>query len=113
MNVKDIIKFHRERLGFSMNELAEKVGVSEATISRWESGEIANMRRDRIATLASVLQIAPSAFVGEAHEPIGGKNTILAAHKESPFADITDEEEKELEKYLDWLRHRPEVQKDK
>jgi transcriptional regulator with XRE-family HTH domain len=35
------------------------VGVSEATVSRWESGDIANMRRDRIALLASALRTTP------------------------------------------------------
>ena len=28
----------RERLGMSMYELAEKMGVSVATVSRWETG---------------------------------------------------------------------------
>ncbi|MBQ5345051.1 MAG: helix-turn-helix domain-containing protein [Acidaminococcaceae bacterium] len=42
-----------------MKELGEKVGVAEGTISRWESGEIKNMRRDKIKALAKALQISP------------------------------------------------------
>ena len=38
MNIKDIIKQKRLECGYTMKELAEKVGVSEATVSRWESG---------------------------------------------------------------------------
>lgn len=45
----------RKQVGLTQKEVADAVGVSEATVSRWESGEIANMRRDRIAALAKVL----------------------------------------------------------
>lgn len=47
MGVKEILKSRRLELGLSMKELADKVGVNEATISRWESGNIANMKRDK------------------------------------------------------------------
>lgn len=60
MEVKEIIKQRRIELGYSMKDLAEKVGVSEATISRWESGDIANMKRDKIKTLAQALRISPA-----------------------------------------------------
>ena len=53
MNVKDIIREKRLALGMTMKEVADKVGVSEATISRWESGEIANMRRGAIFSLTN------------------------------------------------------------
>lgn len=64
MEIKDILKNKRIELGLTMAEVAQKVGVSEATISRWESGEIANMRRDKIAALAQVLKISPSVIMG-------------------------------------------------
>lgn len=64
MEVKDIIKQRRLELGYSMKELGKRVGVSEATISRWESGDIANMKRDKIKALASALQISPASIMG-------------------------------------------------
>jgi len=36
--------------------VAKTVGVSEATVSQWESGSIENMKRDRIALYAKALQ---------------------------------------------------------
>ena len=45
----------RKALGLTMKQVAEAVGVSEATVSRWESGQIANMRRDRINSYAQIL----------------------------------------------------------
>lgn len=44
----------RKELGLTQKEVADAVGVAEATVSRWESGEIANMRRDRISALAKI-----------------------------------------------------------
>lgn len=64
MNVKDIIRENRLALGLTMKEVADKVGVSEATISRWESGEIANMRRGAIFALAQALSISPNKIMG-------------------------------------------------
>ena len=49
---------------FTTKEVSDFVGVSEATISRWESGDIDNMRRDRIYALAKVLQISPLVILG-------------------------------------------------
>lgn len=63
MEVKDIIRHRRLELGYSMKELGEKVGVSEATISRWESGDIANMKRDKIKALAQALRISPNSIM--------------------------------------------------
>ena len=64
MSVKDLIKEKRLSLGMTMKEVADKVGVSEATISRWESGEISNMRRGAISALAKALGISPNEIMG-------------------------------------------------
>lgn len=62
--VKDILKGRRLELELTLEDVAKRVGVSPATISRWESGDIANMRRDRIAALAKALQISPAVIMG-------------------------------------------------
>lgn len=64
MEIKDIIRNRRVELGLTMKQVADKVGVSEATISRWESGEIANMRRDKIVLLADALGMSPAVIMG-------------------------------------------------
>ena len=74
MEIKDILKNRRTELGLTQLDVANAVGVSEATVSRWESGDIANMKRSRIASLASVLKMSPSIIMGwneehEAHVP--------------------------------------------
>ena len=64
MALKDDLKQRRIELNLTMAEVADKVGVSEATISRWESGDIANMRRDKIVLLAKALHVSPSFIMG-------------------------------------------------
>ena len=64
MEIKELIKNRRLELGLTMKQVAKAVGVSEGTVSRWESGEISNMRRDKIALLAEVLQINPRILMG-------------------------------------------------
>lgn len=64
MDIKDILKNRRLELGLTMKEVSLKVGVSEGTISRWESGDIENMRRDKISALAEALDISPSVIMG-------------------------------------------------
>ena len=68
-DIKNIIKSHRLAAGLTMKELADKVGVSEATISRWESGNIATMKQSKIASICKALNISPALFVPGATTP--------------------------------------------
>ena len=63
MKTNDLIRMRRLELDMTMKELAAKVGVSEGTISRWESGDIENMKRDKIAALARALEVPPAVLM--------------------------------------------------
>lgn len=62
------LKARRLELGLTMAEVAKAIGVSEATISRYESGNIKNMRRDRIENYAKVLKVNPATLIGATDE---------------------------------------------
>lgn len=64
MKVNEIIKSRREELGYSLRDLSEKIGVNSSTIMRWENGDIANMKRDKIVSLAKALRISPGVIMG-------------------------------------------------
>lgn len=64
MLIQDIIKNRRNELDLTMKQVADSVGVSEGTVSRWESGDISNMKRDKIYKLSKVLQISPLVILG-------------------------------------------------
>lgn len=64
MSIQSILKNRRLELGLTLLDVAKQVGVSEGTVSRWESGDIANMRRDRIMALAAALDLSPAVIMG-------------------------------------------------
>ena len=57
MNKGDKIKERRKSLQLTLKEVATAVGVAEATVQRWESGNIGTIRADRITKLSRVLQL--------------------------------------------------------
>ena len=59
MNVNELIANRRKELGFTLEDVANKVGVSKSTVKKWESGFIKNMKRDKMALLAEALQMSP------------------------------------------------------
>lgn len=64
MKVQDIIKSRRLELGLTMKDVAKALGVSEGTISRYESGEIQNMGIDKIEALSKVFHCSPGYLMG-------------------------------------------------
>lgn len=64
MEIKDIIYNRRKELRLTLLDIAKACDVSEATVSRWERGEIDNMKRDKISLLADVLKISPLTLIG-------------------------------------------------
>jgi len=64
MDIKDILKKRRIEKQLTLDDVGRLVGVSAATISRWESGDIANMKRDKIVKLAKALDISPAIIMG-------------------------------------------------
>jgi transcriptional regulator with XRE-family HTH domain len=77
VNIGNKLKQRRKELKMTMLEVSKKVNVSEATISRWESGDIANMKRDKIALLAKALQVTPAYIMGWEDEASQKKNDAI------------------------------------
>ncbi len=62
-DIGNLIKNRRLELGLTLEEVGDAVGVGKSTVRKWETGHIQNMRRDRIALLAKVLQMDPSLLI--------------------------------------------------
>ena len=62
--MKELIKNRRKELGITLEEIGDYVGVSKTTVQRWESGNISNMRRDRIKKLSEILQLEAEELIG-------------------------------------------------
>ena len=58
------IKKLRQEKGLTLEQVAAVVGVGKSTVRKWETGMIANMRRDKIADLAKALGTTPAYLMG-------------------------------------------------
>ena len=79
------IRERRNSLALTQRQVADYVGVTEATVSRWESGDIGNMRRDKIAHLAKVLKVSPLLFItgveDEKFQPEDEETELLRSYR--------------------------------
>lgn len=48
----------------TLEQVADVVGVGKSTVRKWETGMIANMRRDKIGLLAKALGTTPAYLMG-------------------------------------------------
>lgn len=62
--LSDVLTQRREELGLTLAQIADAMGVSEATVQRWESGNIKNIRRERIPLLAEILKVSQATLMG-------------------------------------------------
>lgn len=62
--LQDRIKERRTELNLTLLEVANKLGVTEATVQRYESGEIKNIKHDMIVKIATILKCSPQYIMG-------------------------------------------------
>jgi len=62
--ISDVMKKKRLERGLTLKQIADKIGVTEATVQRWESGNIKSLRQGRISQLAEILHTTPSVLMG-------------------------------------------------
>ena len=91
------IKALRQEKGLTLEQVADIVGVGKSTVRKWETGMIANMRRDKIADLAKALGTTPAYLMGWKEED--------TKKEESPSEPQLTEGEKVL---VDLFRQVPE-----
>lgn len=64
MDMGEKIKFLRLNRDMTLEELGNKVGVGKSTVRKWETGMIANMKRDKILKVAEALDTSPAYLMG-------------------------------------------------
>lgn len=58
------IKIMRMKRGYTLAYVAEQLGIKEATMQRYESGEIKNVKHETISKLAEIYGCSPSYLMG-------------------------------------------------
>lgn len=87
------MKSRRKEIGLSAEKVAEMLGVSPATVYRYEKGDIEKVPGDLLDPIAKALQTTPGYLMG--WEENGQQKSL-----------VNDDEE--LTEYLEMLRTRPE-----
>lgn len=91
--LQERIKERRTNLGLTLLEIAEQLNVKEATVQRYESGEIKNIKHETIVELAKILKCSPQYLMGWTEQ----------------IHDINNNADYELQEYLEELKNRPEM----
>lgn len=73
------IKKQRENLGLSQSKLAEKIGVSQATVGMWESG-----KREPNFSMLCIL----ADFFGIPVDSLLGRSSVISKRPDLPPSDI-------------------------
>lgn len=63
-NLSTILKSRRKELSLTLAQIADRMDVTEATVQRWESGNIKTIRHEKIGKLAEILQVSPATLMG-------------------------------------------------
>lgn len=113
MEMKDKIKQRREELGLTLEEVGNIVGVGKSTVRKWETGDIANMRRDKIAKLAVALRTSPAYLLGydeteKAADPKVDGLSPLEARLMELVRQLTDDQKKMLLAQIELLLSKQE-----
>ena len=100
MEMKEIIRKRRSELGLTLEDVALRVGVSRATVQRWEKGVLQNPGRDKIANLAAALQVSPEYLLGWTDDPgLRMEQDIATA-----LAGLSQEETASVINYIAFLK---------
>ena len=81
------IKELRTAKNMTLEQVANIVGVGKSTVRKWETGMIANMKRDKIALLATALSTTPAYLMGW-NEEESNQDTITLSENEQYILDL-------------------------
>ncbi|PHK50753.1 helix-turn-helix domain-containing protein [Staphylococcus edaphicus] len=102
--MKPDIKKRRLELNLTLEEVGNIVGVGKSTVRKWETGDIENMKRDKIVKLANALKVSPSYIMGFEEEPKDEPTTgfeTIAAHLDG---ELTEEQWKKVIEYARFIQ---------
>jgi HTH-type transcriptional regulator, competence development regulator len=101
-----VLRLRREELGFSLRQVEDKTGISNAYLSQVENHKITQPSPSVLQKLAELYGISYSRLMGLAGHPAvdGRGRKPVFFRTSSGLKEITREEERELLDYLRFLR---------
>lgn len=113
MTVGETIRYHRQLLNMTMDELAKKVGTTKQNIYRYEK-DIVNIPLDKFSRIADALGVEPQVLMGIIPVDNGDdqQEPRHISDEELRFAlfngkEVTDEQYAEVLRFRDYILNRP------
>lgn len=76
MTMAQRIRDCRKSNKLTQKELAEKLGVKEAAVSKWESGIVENIPRTTIKAMAELFGVGPCYLMAFSNDPAPTENSV-------------------------------------
>ena len=100
MNISDKIQLLRRENGWSQDELAEKLGVSRQSVSKWESGK-ALPDSEKVLAIAQLFDVSTDFLLKDDMEPVFEE---AAEPQEAENSDKPQEPEEKEKRKLSWKK---------
>jgi transcriptional regulator with XRE-family HTH domain len=109
MNIGTKVRVKREEKGYTQSELAKRTGLTQATISRLESGEVRQLKSEAVKSLARALGVSVDFLVGDRRN-MGFAETITSDENAQVifrgFEKLSEEKRQQLKDYVEFLLKR-------
>jgi transcriptional regulator with XRE-family HTH domain len=114
MDLASKIRVKREELGLTQAELAKKTGLTQATISRLESGEVRQLKSEAIKSLARALGVSLDFLMGDKSrmdfdETLKSNENAQVIFR--GFEKLSEEKRKQLREFVEFLLKREKTNK--
>lgn len=116
MSIGTRIKLRRKELGFTADEIADRLGKNRATIYRYESDEIENLPLTILEPLAKVLETTPEYLMGWNTASVKLKDLNASAEKTKLITaisalnikdeDLSEEDINNIIQFIDFIRNK-------
>lgn len=98
MRTSEKIKQNRKRLGMTQTDLAQRLGLQKSAISKWENGQVINIKRPTLARLADIFGISVAQLLDDDDEYGIRRNEVGTM-----FSQLDEERQEQAIEYLQSL----------
>lgn len=96
MKAHELIRMKRKERNMTLKDVAERIGVSEATVSRWESGSVGSMKRQNVAALARLFDVSPAVLMDWEEYEEENENRKKLIKELTDLAEVSSNENLEM-----------------
>lgn len=106
--IKDLRIAH----GYTMESLANIVGVSKSTVAKWENGYVSNMRQDKVAILSKIYNVSPAYIMGYDFDKKETESPKVLGIRPLESKKENEEDDEQLERFKTYYSRLNPDQKD-